>query len=112
MEEAETERACRHAAEVELAKSQKELRRLQTRLADETARQASGSDETEEALQEAWRCVREECAQRQQAEERLEHVIEFLRSQGVDIPNLRDREWITQGDASGAEASSSASPRN
>ena len=96
--EAEAERTGRHVAEVELAKVQKELKRVQARLDDETSRQSTGVDETEEALQEVWESVREERRLRQEAEERLEQVIDFLRAHGVDIPSLREAGGSGEGE--------------
>ncbi len=96
--EAEAERAARHAAEVALARAQKDLRRAQNALSDALERQEGGGEETEAALAQAWEEVRAEKALRQQAEERLGEAIEFLRSQGVDIQRPDGGEVVTEED--------------
>ena len=72
----------------------RDLKRVQQQQL-ELERDRSEEEETEAALQEAWTTIREERALRQQAEERLLLVMDFLRQQGVDIPQCNAEDLAT-----------------
>lgn len=103
MAEVEAEQAARRCAEIELAKVQKELRRAHQQVDAERAKHADGHGETEHALAESWAELQRERGLRQQAEERLEAVGQWIVAQGLHMGNndMDEKQMTSPGDDGG-----------